>query len=685
MSITSVASDRATRGRPWVGTHSVHNALVNNHFLDLLEVHGLSVGAVPDDAYPGYDPAGSHALRMRRLASEFRKQVIGAFARRIGFADVACVSPDGVDGPATQQRELTATAMRERKHMIVGAVFADDARRLIARIPMLLRADVAEELLDVRIAEEGDMEKLYVAVGVKRRPVETNRDGNIRANSLGRVQAEMWLWNRLLTDAQGSDLGAGLVVGLHPKRQRAIQLGAVTTTVAERAEGDETGRKEALFDETVWRVLRVPFGDAECAKGIAALDAIAWRIDVVDEGEMWIASAVERDGSEGTCDEDGNAVLKLAAGANDPRRRPNMKCASMYDAPWAKAKRKVAEKVRELTLVSGISHTVTCEAMAKGVPNDYAHRQVTAAALGVASQFSKTTLEMCKPTYHGPLVKPALIPHNRFNWRRLQSFNKDDHFTFDKSDPELPFADERTFYVDFELASPEYLYTSQTTPKDSRPADDGKYSRFFDIEPSLPLQEDAATDALIFMIGCGQVIDGEWHVRVFTSQTLSITAESAVIREWLEYMHSIMPPNTGQPILNVWGPEQQLLRKALRRMTECDAEAVKGIRLLKTVNVLQVVTTACLTIKGNLSNSLKTVCSSLDTHGLLDKFKQREDEDAVGNGADAMALGLDSAEVACREKLASLADAPKMAQIARYNEADCRDIARVVTYLRKHH
>ena len=683
MSIPGIPADRAARNRPWVRTHKVHNALLTNHFLDLLEVHGDAHGLMRDDTYPGYDPAGSHALRMQRLSNEFRRQVMGAFARRLGVADVACISPGPVSGPATVERERTEKAIRERRPMIVGAVVADEGSRVVARIPMLLRVDVAQDLFGWKVGKEEDAgvnNCIYIPVGVKRRPLEINREGTIRGNSLARMQAEMWLWNRLLGSVQGYELGTGLLVGLHPKRSKAIPLGAFVNVVEDGvAEG-----MRPVFDETVWRVARVPFSDIEASYSQEAQEALAWRVNVIDNGETWITAAMERAILDGKEDK-GNGIMHLAATATDPRLRPNMKCPSMYDAPWSKAKRMLAEELREVTMVSGVSYGATSEAMEKGVPNDFAHPRVTAEELGISSQFTKTVLEMCKPSYRGPLVKPKQIPHNCNNWRRLEVYDKNNKLKFDKSGPELQFADERTFYIDFELASPEYLCASAEKRGEQRAEQNGDYNLYFDVDPSVPIQEDSTTDALVFMIGCGRVLSGEWHHRVFTSAALTQVAESALIREWFEYMDSALPRQAKRPILHVWGPEKNLLKKSVRRMCGADAEAVKQMRHVDVVNVLDVMKTGCVTIRGNLKNSLKSACWTLDRHGLLNEFAQREDEEVVTNGADAMTLGLHGAEVALREGLESLRQAPKMGEVARYNEADCRDIARVITYLRKHH
>lgn len=675
----------------------MHNALLNNHFLDVLEVHGANFGLLSDEETPDYDPAGSYALRMRKLSGEFRRQVVGAFARRIGLDHVACASSTIPKGAAEKERAATTRAMARAAKLIVGAVIGDAERRLFARIPMLLRADVASEILGWRLAREDDhpLDSLYVVVGVKRRPFETDPTGTVRGRSTGRIQKEMWLWNRLLSDAQNFDVGSAILVGLHPNRRKAIELGAIpiadTSEAVETDQGNVADKKSRqIFDTTVWKLGIVKYGDEQRPRGMEALEALSWRVKVVDEGEEWIQMEMEEALEKGEANE-GNPkspIFALAHATKDPKLRPNMKCQSMYDWPWAKAKKQIAEQLRDLTLVSGISRVGIAEAMQNGVPNDYSHHKATAKDLGVDSKITKTILEMCKPNYVGPSVVPSLIAHNRFNWRRLQGYNADRQHDFDKSSSVLPFADERTFYIDFELASPESLYSSRSKCTEPQEGDETCHCRYYNVVPSRPIQSDTTSDALIFMIGCGQVIGGEWKHRVFISDSISQKAEHALIHDWLVYMDSATPANFGKPILHVWGPEQKLLRTALRRMRRNAPEeykAVEDIQFFKTVDILKVVELGHVAIKGNLSNSLKAVYTALEREGLLSDLKVRSKAAVVSDGADAMALALDAAEEAIRGNLSALSEAPKMADITRYNEADCREIAEIVAYLRKHH
>lgn len=568
--------------------------------------------------------------------------------------------------------------MAERRPLIVGAILADEDRRIWARVPLLIRADVAVQVLPtVDINVNASLKDVYIAVGIKRASAVTDDKSVLKRKLFRSLQAEMWLWNSLLTNAQGVDVCKTLVIGLNPTRKKPVAMGAWPT--CEGAAG-----LEGLFDTAVWKLAQVEYKGSQCVQGIAAIESLAWRVQVVDHGEDWIRALDSKTGAAAkTKEARRDRFLRVVRSTSDARLRPNMKVECFYDFPWAKAKREVAISVNELTLLSRIGVNVTQGSMARGVPNDFENPSVDADALGIDSSSTKKLLEMCKPTYNGPLVRPSTIPHNRYNWRRLQDFRNEAQHIFDKRAPLIPGADERTFYVDLELANAEMMYADNG----EHCGEDGKEIEpaFFDEQPAIPAQRQAQRGPLIFMIGCGQVIDGEWRHRVFIAPSLSRKGESAILREWLEYMNNLHSSNFGQPLLNVWGPEQQLLKTAMKAMTAEDARAVKGIRSFKVIDVQQVAQTGCLTIKDCFKNSLKSVAKSLGKYGLLDDFMGRGDEDLVCNGEDAMMVALNCAEYADRNKLKSLSHAPGMGQIAKYNEADCRDIARIVTYLRNNH
>lgn len=681
-------SERATEDKKWINVQNIRNALTNNHFLDILEAHGSHFGLKRDDEYEGYDSAGSFSVRMMRLGTLFRFHVIGAFVRRVGFHNVSCISERSVHGSASYERIATLKAIQRKEKLIVGGVLGDEQRRILARIPLLIRMDVAIKEFDIRIPTdtlEKDPSSVYISMGMKRRQIETYNNGVMRKSSLYKMQTEMWLWNSLLADAQGCNVGHSLLMGLHPKRDKPIEDGARPKDHPKNENG-----LHGIFDTRIWKIGIIKYSSSLCERGESALTALRWRVNVHDFGRDWAEDSMKRFQNEGKscCDApDINPIYALSYFAKDIRLRPNMKCASMYDHPWSTAKRKLAEDLCELTLVSGVSQGAVAKAIANNIALNYNDEKITTTILEVKSNFTKQSLIKVKPDYQGPLVTPAMIPHNRYNWRRLQNFNERKQQTFDKESPLLEMAEERTFYVDFELASPDMLYPAKQAEFSQQSLSLGliQHARFFDTQPRKPIQSDMSFNSYIFMIGCGQVINGEWKHKVFIADDLTVNGESKILRDWFLHMYSLIPEDHGPPLIYVWGPEQKLMGKAFSRMNQEDKLMIKDHNQYKVVNMLTVVQTSCLSIKGNLSNSVKALSVSLDRLGLLEDFIGRSNLDLVQNGCDAMALGLDAAQVALEENLPTMALAPKMKFVTVYNEVDCLDIARIVSYLQKNH
>lgn len=681
-------SDRATENKEWIDVQNIRNALTKNHFLDILEIHGSHFGLKRDDEYEGHDAAGSFSVRMMKLSTIFRFHVIGAFARRVGFHNVSCISDRTVHGSASYERIATLKAIQRKEKLIVGAVVGDEERRIRARIPLLIRMDVAVKEFGIQIPTdtlEKDPSSIYISMGMKRRQIETYNSKVMRKSSLNKMQTEMWLWNSLLADAQGCNVRYSLLMGLHPKREKPIEDGARPKDHPR----DENGL-HGIFDTRIWKVGIIKYSSPLCERGESALNALRWRVNVQDYGRDWAEDSMKRFQEEGKscCDApDVNPIYALSYFASDVRLRPNMKCASMYDYPWSAAKQKLAEDLCELTLVSGVSQEAVAKAIANNIPLNYNDEKITTTILGVKSNFTKQSLIKVKPDYQGPLVTPSIIPHNQYNWRRLQNFNERKYQTFDKDSALLEMAEERTFYVDFELASPDMLYPAEQAEFAKQNLNSGliQHARFFDTQPRKPIQSDMSFDSYIFMIGCGQVINGEWKHKVFIADDLTVNGESKIFRDWFLHMYSLIPGDYGPPLIYVWGPEQKLMGKTFSRMKQEDKLMIKEFNQYKIVNMLRVVQSSCLSIKGSLSNSVKSVSVSLGKLGLLEDVIGRPDLNLVQNGCDAMALGLDSAQIALEKNLPTMALAPKMKFVAVYNEVDCLDIAKIVLYLQKNH
>lgn len=640
---------RQQNSAEWVDAAHMHHALLSNHFLDILEDYGHSHGLQQDEG-------PSFAKRLRTLSTDFRRHVLGALTRHVPQADVRHIQYEPLDTGALAARTATQDAMAHNVAIIINAVLAYPPGRIIARPGILLRGDYATSLLHIPNAPT------YVPIAIKRRAVHTDAEdtARLKKGTLDRLQAEMWVWTQLLSHELHEYIPQAGVIGLHPRRKECVTEGA------RPADGT------TFFKTKVWQTAYVNCNHDISARTYA-LDALTWRTDVKDRGESWLMHASQRNPHAA------NAIQALASDPPSDKHRPNMKVGPMYDWPWAAAKRTVAEGVRELTLIPGVSNRLATVALQSGLPNDFQHESISAQALQMDSDITRRVLEMCRTGYRGAVVSPKVIGHNRWNWRMLNGGASNSTEGWRKDDARLANWETCAFYVDFELASPDSVHAVRTGGSDVVPD--------VDEEIATTGVVGAGLDALIFMIGCGRVVNGRWEYQSLTARELSREAERKTICAWLEYMNGVMVGENATAHVYVWGPEQQLLQKAMRRMQAAQKNGMRDMCKMKMVNLLQVVVSGGVVIQGNFSNSIKNVTRALENHGLLHPlncgsvtWKRR-----LNSGVDVMAVVLDAVEVMVREQLTCLMDAPGMSSVLEYNESDCLHLAQIASYLRDNH
>lgn len=661
---------RQTGNRPWVEVAHIHNALLDNQFLDILEVHAAANGFTPDQG-------PSFASRHRALSSEFRRHVIGALIRSYSDstspASIVTIPPENLSSGASSARAVTRQALQSSAAIIVNPVFADDDARIIARLPLLLRPDVAQSLLNLPQIDH------YVPVAMKRKAILTDPTDPIalRPSCLTRTLPELYAWLELLSKELSVKASHVAVVGLNPSRKLSVPSGAFVTKES----------PNIPFNPNVWRAALVNLDKVPEARTLAK-EALVWRCSVVDDGKSWLVANETKLGDrslKSSGEPNGTfpgALYALAASTTDYRKRPNMKVAYMYDWPWCQAKRLIAEGIRELTLISGVNNSMVKDALARGIPNDYLNPLVTAEALGATSELTSRVLQMCKESYKGPVVFPCKLAHNRQNWRLLKPFDVRAPCSMDVLAAPLPSPDEISFYVDFELASVDSLHAVR--PNSSKIPDNMKdLAKVADVVPAEAFPTEFGLHPNIFLIGCGTVINGIWSYRAFVADALDVQCESEIVRQWLIHMHSQLPENMKTPHVFVWGPEQQLLRRAMKRMKEETRREVRESSDINIINMLQVVVSGGLVVQGNYNNSLKRVAKALETHGLLPKFEGGPLISDVHNGLDVMAVVLDGVETMHKSGESRLGDLDSMKQATIYNELDCFHLARITKFLRK--
>ena len=312
---------------------------------------------------------------------------------------------------------------------------------------------------------------------------------------------------------------------------------------------------------------------------------------------------------------------------------PDMKAES--DAPWHEAKRHIADQLRELTLLWHVGATGRARAHAVGLTR-WDDARVDPALLGVAEGFRPTLAAMLEANRatDGEPVGPARIASVDPAWR-------------------VPAAGE--IYVDFETVS-----------------------NLRDDFVAFPKQ---GSQSLIFQIGCGRWVDGEWRFEQFTAHSLTVTAEAEMLDRWIAHLRALAA-EAGVPLAELrlfhWSAaETSMLETAYdsarHRHPERDWPGLGWFDLLE-----RVVRAEPVVVRGALGFGLKKVGRAMHALGLI----ATEWTDGVADGTGAMAGAWTAADEAERTGV-RLEDIDAMREVGRYNEIDCRVMAEVLAYLRR--
>lgn len=307
------------------------------------------------------------------------------------------------------------------------------------------------------------------------------------------------------------------------------------------------------------------------------------------------------------------------------------------DEPWHFAKRQIAERLEELTLVSGVGPRGRREAHQGGV---YSWRDLNPGSIPNAvgsppPRSLQAVLEVNQST-DGTAVRPAHISAAEADWRTV---------------PPLEL------YVDFETVSD-----------------------LADDFAGFPM---ASGRPMLFMIGCGHVERGEWRFRSFMAEDLSLEAEARMIDAWFAHMADVrgrVDPDGDEPPVIHWSPaEAASLSTAYSSAASRHPERAWPVPRWFDF-LTRVIRAEPVVVRGALTFGLKAFAGALHTQGCIgaqwDEGPSSGLAAAVGawwSNQEAQRLGVPIAEI------------DLMRQIAAYNEADCRVMMEVVGYLRGHH
>ncbi len=199
----------------------------------------------------------------------------------------------------------------------------------------------------------------------------------------------------------------------------------------------------------------------------------------------------------------------------------------------------------------------------------------------------------------------------------------------------------------------------------------------------LPLKNGRA---LIFMIGCGHVEDGEFIFKVFTAEQESFESELKIIQAWTEYMEEVKaklaPGTEAPPIYHWYRHEPQELGFASDRHDQPSWLSLPWVDLLAQFWIPQEAG-----IQGTSNNSLKTIARGLQGFGLTNTVWG---ESSVGDGTAAMAAAWHCYNMAREDgvhthSIPDRSGKSLMEQVEEYNLIDCKVMWEILEYARSNH
>ena len=206
---------------------------------------------------------------------------------------------------------------------------------------------------------------------------------------------------------------------------------------------------------------------------------------------------------------------------------------------------------------------------------------------------------------------------------------------------------------------------------------------FVDFEDVHDLNDDFSTfpksggQAMIFMIGCGHLEEGDWKFRCFVAARLNAPSEARIVEDWLAHMDQTSRHfGVRDPQVFHWSNAEPTRYKAAR-----GRHAHRAWRNCNWFDLLErVFRPANVEVRDTDGLGLKVVAKALHAHGHIPT--SWGDSKVDGQGAMVGAWRCD--QEAEGQKI-RLADTDLMKKIRCYNEVDCRVMQEILEYVRQNH
>lgn len=314
--------------------------------------------------------------------------------------------------------------------------------------------------------------------------------------------------------------------------------------------------------------------------------------------------------------------------------RPNM--CNKQDAPYGIVKQALASETADITELWQCGVTHRAYALENNIKS-WKDPRCTSVTLNRNSETIAPILnQMLKVNRGQQLFIPKKIKTEFHNWRNPESLE---------------------FYIDFEFINnvvSDKLNTSGFTSATSN----------------------------LFMIGVGHIENGEWQFRHFTTKVINEQEEERIFKEFHEYVYAKMvekgyDPDVEQPRFIHWyRVEWDEYHKAFAKFNM----SAFPTHINRWFDLQLLFKQEPISIKGSLGYGLKSIAKAMYSHGMIETVW----DGSIDDGLSAM-VGAWKASEEALEKNIDMRTTPKMRDIIKYNEVDCKTLYEILDYLRKYH
>ena len=308
-----------------------------------------------------------------------------------------------------------------------------------------------------------------------------------------------------------------------------------------------------------------------------------------------------------------------------------------FDAPWRTAKRQIAYAIDELTLLPAMNPRRRAEAHARGF-RSWRAAGVSAETLGVTSPAHAARLNAVLAANRAE--QPTVVPS------RIQV------------GPEWRDQAVCEFFVDFETVS--------------------------NVDDDFANLPKVGGQPLMVQIGCGgESADGEWTFTQWTVEALTTAEEQRIIDAWIDHM-TLSCARAGKGLTQSriyhWSAaEPSSFESAYNAARARHPDAEWPTRLPWFDMLEEVIRAEPVAVTGAFDFGLKSIAKAMHRAGLISTNWAEGPVDGLG----AM-VGIWSAAREAAEEGTPLSEHALVADIARYNEVDCRVLWEITSWLRNH-